>query len=237
MKKGTEPFCRFSGGCPLTKGVKKALSLFVTLGVSAAAGSARCEAPDASVLGQLTLDRAAQVRFGLHHWSGPRDGSLALVLRRGGDRLLIEGTLRDDHAFLQPRATKLNPAWWKIEYGADGLRFILRSGGDSDEVRSDFYLDFGSQALQPRVVVASCEAGHTGPLPGTRLKFRRAPGKTHFLLSLPLDKLLHAPATLAGAQLEVRLYDLDSEMEDYTLLSDKVALEEKHSEAGSQESE
>jgi len=217
--------------------MKRERFLLMLLGALAAAGSARCEAPEPSALGQLTLERAAQVRFGLHHWSGPRDGSLTLSLRRQGERLLIEATLRDDHPFLQPRPTKLNPAWWKIEYGADGLRFILRSGGDSGEVRSDFYLDFGSQALQPRVVVASCEAGHTGTLPGTRLKFRRAPGKTRFLLSLPLDKLLHAPAALAGSELEVRLYDLDSEMEDYTVLSDKVTLEEKNSEAGSQNSE
>lgn len=217
--------------------MKRESFLLILLGALAAAGSARCETPEASILGQLTLERAAQVRFGLHHWSGPRDGSLALSLRRQGERLLIEGTLRDDHPFLQPRATKLNPAWWKIEYGADGLRFILRSGGDSAEVRSDFYLDFGSQALQPRVVVASCEAGHTGTLPGTRLKFRRGGGKTHFLLSLPLERLLHAPVELAGAQLEVRLYDLDSEMEDYTLLSDTITLQEKNPELGNQESE
>lgn len=217
--------------------MKRGILLLATLGCVAAAGLAHCEAPAASVLGRLELDRAAQVRFGLHHWSGPRDGSLALWLWQEGDQLVIEATVRDDSPFLQPRPTKLNPDWWKIEYGADGIRFILRTRENSAKVRCDFYLDFGSQAMNPRVVAATSEAGGPKPVSGTRLKFARKSATIHFWLSLPLSELLNAPFSLAATELEVRLYDLDSEMEDYTLLSDKVSLEEKNSELGSRESE
>ncbi len=207
------------------------------LGCWVVSGASRGDEPGIAAPVRLELNQAAQVHSGLHHWSGRRDGALALRVQRRGGTLVLEGTLQDDVSFLQPRPAKLNPDWWKIEYGADGLRFIMRTQGESPKVRCDFYLDFGSQLANPHVVVVASEVGQVNQLRGSRLKFTRKAGTLHFLLSLPLERLLEAPVSLRQTEMEVRLYDLDGEMEDYTVLSDKVTLEEKNPEVGSQESE
>jgi len=190
----------------------------------ASAGVMRAEAPDVSVPDRLELSRAAQVSSGLHHWSGPRDGSLLVEARRQGDLLALDITLRDDVPFLQPRPAKLNPDWWKIEYGADGIRFILRTRQRPPQVRCDFYLNFGSQVTDPQIVVVSSESGMRGRMQGLRLKYARKGITTRLFLTFPLDRLLESPLSLEATEMEVRFYDLDGDLDEFTVLSDSATL-------------
>lgn len=172
----------------------------------------------------LSLNRASQVEVGLHHWRGPQDASLDMEAKVDDDALIITCTLVDDVPFLQPRRTKINPFWWKMEYGADGVRFILRKKNDLEEIRCDFYLDFSSQAIEPRIVIVESETNIQGSLQGSRLKFVRRLDETRFLLHIPLNQILKEPLSLDGNSLEVRLYDLDGDHDEYTILSDSIDL-------------
>ena len=73
-----------------------ALSLSACL---AAAGLSHGSEPATDTGGLIELNRATQVRTGLHHWSGPRDGSVKVHLHRSEELLIVEVWLRDDVPF------------------------------------------------------------------------------------------------------------------------------------------
>lgn len=206
--------------------MKEGTLMLSLLACLAAAGLSHGREPATDSGGQIELNRATQIRSGLHHWSGPGDGSVKVRLYRSDDLLIVEAWLRDDVPFLQPRPGKLNPDWWKMEYGADGLRFILRRRTEPAQVRYDFYIEFGSYAMTPQVQVVEPESGETKLLRGSRMRFSRKADSTHFVLALPLEHLLEPPYSLKDSEMEVRLYDLDGDADEYTVLSDVVALQD-----------
>ena len=173
---------------------------------------------------RMEINQPLQIQTGHHYWEGPRDSSLFLDVQLQGKNLIITGSLYDDYPFIQPRVNPINIESKVVEYGADGVRFLLRSQEDDSKIYSDLYLNFGSLALNPKVVTAMGKTNVTHELAGSRLKFLQLKSQSRFFISLPLSLLFESPESLKSSELEVRLYDLDRDHKEYTMLRDRIVL-------------
>lgn len=199
-----------------------ALAVLFSLSPARAAG----EPASQRMIGRLALSRSVQVRQGMHHWQGSSDASLALEIQQRDETLILRGTWYDDAAFLQPYPVTAPSANAPVEYAADGWRIILRSSAKAGAAtRLDAYFDFDSQATHPKVKVIHSEKGAIRRLSGTGIKLARRHGEIQFHIEIPLAQLLNSPLKPEGETLEIRLYDLDGEPNDFTLLSERITLE------------
>ena len=195
------------------------LTSFWGLGISSA--GAQPSNPSA----HLKIDEARQILLGLQHWHGPQDASLTLEINEGESDLQIHGFLKDDFPYIQlePNQTGFDP--WGELYASDGIRFIFRSISDATEQKivSDFFLEFGSHATDPKVLL-SRKGDQEGifPTSGVRIKYVLSHQQVEFLLRLPLKQFFKKSELWSTCEIEVRLYDLDGENNQFTILKGKI---------------
>jgi hypothetical protein len=181
----------------------------------------------------IALDRYDQIAMGAENWRGIGDASLHCNFSLTPTALYIEGEFLDDFPFCQRSIHPAKPSWWKWPYGADGVVFTLEDPTSATQSVC-FALNWGAQALQPRVdVIRSLVQGRPDFARGGCVEVveAEAPPSTaregaarpmRFRAGVPLTELAPPQFFERALQITVELYDLDSDYPTLTVLRQSV---------------
>ena len=164
----------------------------------------------------LKLDSYSQVIQNSFNYRGEDDlsGEFGLVLC--GKNLIFFGEIQDNIPLYQTREKPVNPKWWKITYGADGVCLLLSKSEKEDDVNRIFF-NFGSQGLVPVILLDSIPGKKTGTSSG-ELAIEKTKNGYSFEAQIPFDEL--SEGLLNGdCFLEILLFDMDGSEETYKVMA------------------
>lgn len=179
----------------------------------------------------IKLNKFEQITQNSFNWSGPNDAGLTCEIGFTPQAIIVRGTVLDDQPFVQSSEFPKRPAWWGIPYAGDGIEFHLDEKTSSSN-RLQFYLNFSSAGVNPRVVIT--ESPGQGkrefnvaadfrllPLLSENPAVPPPPG-FRFEVAIPVDGLVE-PRFFSGAlRMSVRLHDLDGDYKTYKMLEEVV---------------
>lgn len=175
---------------------------------------------------QLTgMDQVAQNSY---NWKGPQDASMRCDIGFAPAAVVIRGEFRDDLPFFQTMQHPAMPEWWGIQYGADGLEFLLDDPTSATR-RVRFVLNFGSGAVNPQVELLSAPQPHSpGFIPQAVLDLEDAPGTApeegtiQFRAAIPYSALAETDFFRGPLRITVRLHDLDGDYTTYLMMQQAI---------------
>ena len=175
---------------------------------------------------QLTsMDQVVQNSY---NWKGPQDASMRCDIGFAPTAVVIRGEFRDDLPFFQTMEHPAMPEWWGIQYGADGLEFLLDDPTSATR-RVRFVLNFGSGAVNPRVeLLASPRSDAPGFIPQAVLDLEDAPGTApeegtiQFRTAIPYSALAETDFFRGPLRITVRLHDLDGDYSSYLMMQQAI---------------
>lgn len=185
----------------------------------------------------LTLDRMDQVKQNSYNWRGLRDASLGCEIGFTPQAIVVRGKILDDQPFVQPIAYPAKPDWWQTTYAADGVELTLEDPTSSTN-RLRLILNFSSAGLAPKVQVLEAPLVKTaGILTSADLKVKslteadvpeNLPEPTtpvagfRFETAIPTTGLAEPKFFSGPLRMNVRLHDLDGEIETYLKLEEVI---------------
>jgi hypothetical protein len=179
-------------------------------------------------ISEVTLERKEQVKKGFIYWSGPRDASLKLTFQVQESDVLIHGIWVDDDPLLQLWPGDIQSKDSKMEYGADGIRIgrIALVEGAARLV-SDFLVELAPYGVESRITLLNTDKPGVNESLNYWSKVNIRHHRVEFQFKIKLEDLLIEPSNLEKGVWVVRLYDLDGDGRDYTVLEDRAVGVEK----------
>ncbi len=185
----------------------------------------------------LTLDRMDQVRQNSYNWRGLRDASLGCEVGFTPQAIVIRGKVLDDQPFVQPIAYPEKPDWWQTTYAADGIELTFEDPTSATH-RLRLILNFSSAGLAPKVQVLEAPLVRTaGILTSADLKIKAltdedvplnlpdpdvAVAGFRFEAAIPTTGLAEPKFFSGPLRMNVRLHDLDGEIETYLKMEEVI---------------
>ncbi len=176
----------------------------------------------------IELNRMDEVAQNSYNWRGPADASLKCDIGFAPQALVVRGEFRDDLPFFQTMLRPAMPDWWRIQYGADGVEFLLDDPTSSTR-RVRFMLNFGSAAVDPKVeLLASPLKGAGGFLGAAALELEDAPGSApeegavQFRVAIPYGALADMDFFRSPLRITVRLHDVDGDFATYLMMQEAI---------------
>ena len=172
-----------------------------------------------------TYSQVVQNSFN-YRGEGDLSGEFGLVLYKND--LIIYGKVRDNMPLYQTREKPINPKWWKIAYGADGLCFLLSKSEKKEDVNKIF-LNFGSQGLNPVIVLDKFPDEKSETSSG-KLVVKKTKDGYAFEARIPVQELSdekgdRRDSSVPFSYLEILLFDMDGDETTYKVMALKSKVE------------
>lgn len=185
----------------------------------------------------LALERMDQVKQNSYNWRGLRDASMACEVGFTPQAIVVRGKVLDDQPFVQPIAYPAKPDMWEITYAADGIEMIFEDPTSATN-RLHLILNFSSAGLSPKVQVLEAPMISTaGVLTSADIRVRilteediplnLSDTKTpitgfRFEAAIPTTGLAEPRFFTGPLRMNMRLHDLDGEIETYLKMEEVV---------------
>jgi len=175
-----------------------------------------------------TYSQVVQNSFN-YRGEGDLSGEFGLVLYKND--LIVFGKVRDNIPLYQTREKPINPKWWKITYGADGVCFLLSKSEKKEDINK-IILNFGSQGLNPVIVLDKFPDEKSETSSGKLVVKKTQDGYT-FEARIPIQELSDGALVGNGrdrslqafSYLEILLYDMDGDEATYKVMALKSKVE------------
>ena len=166
-----------------------------------------------------TYSQVVQNSFN-YRGEGDLSGEFGLILYKND--LIIFGKVRDNVPLYQTREKPINPKWWKIAYGADGVCFLLSKSEKKEDIYKIF-LNFGSQGLNPVIVLDKFSDEKSETSSGKLVVKKTQDGYT-FEARIPIQELSDGLFN-RDFFLEILLFDMDGDEMTYKVMALKSKVE------------
>lgn len=164
----------------------------------------------------LKIESYSQVIQNSFNYRGKDDlsGEFGLVLC--GKNLIFFGEIQDNIPLYQTREKPVNPKWWKITYGADGVCLLLSKSEKEEDINRIFF-NFGSQGLNPVILLDSIPGKKSGTSSG-ELAVEKTKNGYSFEAQIPIEELADGLFD-KDCFLEILLFDMDGGEETYKVMA------------------
>ncbi len=171
---------------------------------------------------KIRIDDYSQVIQNSFNYRDKTDLSCKLGIALYGENLLVFGEVLDDISLCQTRENPINPNWWKITYGADGIG-LLFSSSQKEETINKIILNFGSQGLKPVIVLDKIPNKKSGTSSGELAVKKTRTGYT-FEAQIPISELSNGLFN-SDFFFDVLIYDMDGDESTYKVMALKSKLD------------
>jgi len=170
----------------------------------------------------VKINTYSQVVQNPFNYRGESDlsGEFGLVLYKND--LIIFGKVRDNIPLYQTREKPINPKWWKITYGADGVCFLLSKSEKKEDINK-IILNFESQGLNPVIVLDKFPDEKSETSSGKLVVKKTQDGYT-FEARIPIQELSDGLFN-RDFYIEIIVYDMDGDETTYKVMALKSRVE------------
>lgn len=176
----------------------------------------------------IQLARMDQVVQNSYNWRGPNDASMRCDIGFAPQALVIRGEFRDDLPFFQTMIHPSMPDWWRIQYGADGIEFLLDDPTSATR-RVRFALNFSTAAVSPQVeLISSPLSPRPRFLGSASIELEDAPnsepedGAVQFRVAIPYTALAEPDFFRGPLRITARQHDVDGDFASYLMIQEAI---------------